>query len=200
MRISGAAIGGGELSNSKKAAIKRQIRKLEKKRDEILEKLGVKTSSKKQDSPGISTGVLRLNTAGSDGQASASTPQSGGDGVESGSAAPQANTFFGNSQDIGSALRELSNGSSSSSATNESEIPEDPKELMKLLQLIIMQIATLRQQLGDDSLEPVEMDQEEAATLAAAGMEAREADKAAESVAALPMAEMTAEGHLDGYA
>lgn len=201
MRISGASVGGGEISGSRKASIERQIKKLEKKRDEILEKLGAKKSSKKQDSAELSTGNLRVNSAGSDGQGSASTPQIGGSDAESGVAAPRSDVFSDKSLDMGQALHDMSKKLSSSSAADGAATAEDPKELMKQLQLIEMQIMALRQQINDDSSEALEVDTEEAAAAAMSGMEAREANRSTDSAAAtsLPEVSVSADGHVDGY-
>lgn len=205
MRISGAAIGGGELTGSRKASIERQIKKLEEKRDEILEKLGAKKSKKSsqaQEPAGVSGGTLHVGATGSAGQGGVAAPQSGE------GAAAQPDTSSGNAQNIGQILHAASQKLSSASSAIPSDASEDPKELMKQLQLIEVQIMALRQQLDEGSSEAIELDPDEAAALATAGMEAREAVRSTGSDAArpdaalpaLPTVESTPGGHIDGYA
>lgn len=198
MRVSGTASGGGEISGSQKAAIKRQIRKLEEKRDEILEKLGLKKPSKKQDTGNVSGGTWTVNSTGSIGQESAATSQNGESGIEVDMAAPSVETAPGGAQDVGKVLRGLAQKVSSSS--DSMELSEDREELVAQLKAIEMQIMALRKQINDDSFEAPEVDIEKAADLAASGMMAREVGRATESTTTPPSVEVTNMGNVDGYA
>jgi len=208
MRISGTPGGGNNCSSSQKAAIKKQIEKLEARRDKILEKLGLKESSKKNSSTKASNGVVRVNIPSSGEQGTVSAPQLGRDGTESGEAVPQPVSVSVGTQDIGKALREMPSKMSSSS--DDFTLSDEPKELLKELAAIEAQIASLRQQIDDNSTKPLEVDIEKAARLAASGMSAREADKkmatdaSAPTVEGLPEisvpeVEVTNEGRVDGY-
>lgn len=198
MRISGAAMGGGDLSGSQKAAIRRQIRKLEERRDEILEKLGVKKPSKKQDTAGAPTGTLHVSVAGAGAQANISTPQAG-DGIASSKAISAPTEIVSESvQGMGKTLRDMSKEIVDSSSVD-AGASEDKEVLLKQLQQIQMQIANLQQQLGEGSAEAMEVDPEQAAALAASGMVAGEAARTIENAPSLPVPEVTSEGRVDGY-
>ena len=150
-----------------------------------------KTSDTK--TPDISSGTMRIASSGSD-------SQERGEPVSTTTDTPQSRVASVGTQDLGQALRQLSQALTPEPDT--SDLAEDPKEILKQLQLIEMQLMTLRQQLDEDMplpLEP-EANDKDAASLAVAGMQAREAREAAESAAAFPPPEVTSEGHVDGYA
>ena len=198
MRISDAASGGGDVSGSQKAAIKRQIRRLEEKRDEILEKLGLKKPSKKQDTGNISGGTLTANPIRSIGQQDAVVSQTDENGIETGAVTSSADIVTGGAQEVGKALRGLAQEVYSSSGGM--DLSEDREELVAQLKAIEMQIMALRKQINDDSFEVPEVDKEKASDLAASGMMAREASRMTESVATPPAVEVSGTGSVDGYA
>lgn len=198
MRIAESSSGGGDVSSSQKAAIKRQIRKLEEKRDEILEKLGLKKPSKKQDAGNISGGTWAVASTNSVTQENATTSQNSESGIEVSAVASPAEMTPSSVQDVGNALRGLAQNVASSS--DSAGLSEDKEELAAQLQAIEMQIMALRKQINDSSFDVPEVDVEKAAELAASGMMAREAGRATESVAPPPAVEVTPTGNVDGYA
>lgn len=140
--------GGGGHSN--RASIERQIRRLEEKKRELMEKLGGGGGGGgDQDAAELSRGTLAVG-----GQSSSVQGESLG-------------------ASLGQAIRNFSQ-----SLAEPPEMPDgdenDPKEIMKKIQLIDMQIMMLRRQLGDDGslgLEPLENDADNAAAMATAGIE-----------------------------
>lgn len=191
MRVSMAVNGVPVVSGSRKAMLQRQIRRLEQKRDELLEKLGANKTSE-TSTPELPSGTVRVNTSRLIGQEA-------GTSFESGTGMSQPDASFSGTWDFGKALRELADGMSE--GMDSALPPEDSKEVLKQLQLIEMQIMTLRQQLGDDAPAPSVPEAEgDAAAIALSGMETREALKMAESAASLPPAGVMDNGHVDGYA
>jgi hypothetical protein len=84
------------------------------------------------------------------------------------------------------------------------EMEEDPKEILKRVMMLEMQISMLRQQLEDDELPAVEteeVDKDQLASILSMAANAQTANALASSAdAALPSAEVSVDGHVDGYA
>lgn len=182
MTISSVTRGGAAQSASRKAAIMRQIRKLEKKRDELLEKLSGDSGGKSApatSAPGTVTMQQKSQTPG-----------------ENGSADADALSVDNQARSLSQAMQNLR--SSLSSGAETPEPPEDPKEILKKIQMIEMQIMVLRQQLDEDDMGAVdaerqnEKNQENAAALF---------EQAAETIVGNQMAALQGVGEqVDAYA
>lgn len=174
---------GGAAGNGRKANILRQIRRLEAKRDELIKKLTGDGESKSEP-----VGQVQGTVTIGGGQAAGKT--------DAASDASQGSS--GAAIDPGQVLRDLSAAISSGQggAGSVPEMEEDPEQILKQIEMISMQILMLQRQLGDD------------ATLSLAASpdaEEQEASKAGTEALsklvsdALPMPEVEAGGHVDGY-
>lgn len=186
----------GSGGNPRKANIEKQIRRLEAKMAKLLEKLTNKGESSSQSAStdlAQASVVLNQQTIGSQG---AGADASSGN---AGSATGAASAAGASGQDMGQILRDLAASFSSGGGQEASfELEEDPEEILKQVQLIQMQIAMLRQQLGDDAMSILSgMDEggEDAETVFG---EAAAKLQAAVAASELPSAEV-ANGHVDGY-
>lgn len=187
----------GSGSNPRKANIEKQIRRLEAKMAKLLEKLTNKEDSSSQNvSADLAQASVVLHRQATGSQGAGGDASSG----NADSATNAASSSAAGGQDTGQILRNLGTSFSSGGGQEASfELEEDPEEILKQIQLIQMQIAMLRQQLGDDAMTVLSgMDEgnEDAETVFG---EAAAKLQAAVAAAELPSAEV-ANGHVDGYA
>lgn len=189
MRISSLMVGGGaSLNAGQKNQIKAQIRKLEKRKDELLEKLGLSTKS--SGSGFGSPSVLKALAS-----SSFSLPAAGSGGDEE-----SESSTASASRDLSASFQQFRQTLQTDSSAAIPEESEDPKEIMKQIMSIDMLLMTLRQQLGEEytSKNEEEEDEEGAGT----GHVALGGDAApAEAAPAVEVPVVQAgDGHVDGYA
>lgn len=141
MRISSSS--GMQRSSSnpgKKAALRKQIRKLEKEKKEIMKKLGMGDGMKSEN---IVKGAVAINEQTKSVQASEA------------SAGQQATVSTGESGSVTIQAPSTpilqQNNAPAPAAEGGAAAKEDPKELMKKFVLLEMQIMELKKQLGEDS-------------------------------------------------
>ena len=197
MHVTSRTVVSGGSGNARKAGIEKQIKRLEKKKRELIKKLSGKGESAKQPE-GVSRGTMAVSAPQT--AASAQTPVAmPGASDQTTPAVPAlptpapASTDFAG--DVAQTLRDFQASSSSGSAFP--EIEEDPEDIMKQIQLIEMQIMQLRQQLGDDAMTVMSMSSEDGQEQSADDLFSAFAGRTEE--AAKPTVEV-ADGHVDGYA
>lgn len=193
MNISTATKARGSAGTHNKASIEKQIRRLEKKREELYRKLtGNKGSEESTAQAPQGTPVVNSQKVSGQG---AGVPLMGAQTGDAASAAASggdsSSSFMQNLQDLQSSL---------SSSQSPLEIEEDPEDILKQIQLVEMQIMTLRQRLGEDSMLTLvagdEVDKEDLASTALSMATAKASQ--AEAIS-LPSPEVDAGGHVDGY-
>lgn len=185
MRISSLTVGGGaSLSNGQKNQIKKQIRDLEKRKDELLKKLGVSTggsgSGMSFSSASIAAGSFALAKSGA--------------GDEGESASSPVSAFREMSASFQQFRQSLKTDNSDAVPTEN----EDPKEIIKQIMSIDMLLITLRQQLGEEYTSRGEDDEEEEG--GHGQLAAEEAAPTDSTPAAEAPAVQVGDGHVDGYA
>lgn len=213
MRISSASGGVGGASGSRRAIIEKQIRRLEEKKKVLMKKLNQKSGSSGDSAPTATLGqaTVRINNQSIAGQggggvvavpaatANDQTASSGTGAVAnppvSMPSVPVDNSLQSVTDNLHALRQALSSGQEGGDGL---EFAEDPEDIMKQIQLLDLQIMTLRQQLGDDSMLSLAMMPEdgetslaELADMVSGAISARTAE--------LPEATVT-EGHVDGYA
>ncbi|MCC8191294.1 MAG: hypothetical protein LIP77_11795 [Planctomycetes bacterium] len=175
MQITTTSVNVGAGGDSRKAAILRQIRNLEKQKAELVKRLGELGKSYADAASAVpamagDTGTVRIN----------GTSVAGGDSFAAaagGSPAAMLTFIQGDNQ-------------SSAGVMDFAEM-DDPKEIAKLIQLIDLQIMNLQRQLGDDALHVLTAAREDEP---AALSDARLTTHLTESVLA-----PQADSHLDRY-
>lgn len=199
MNVSSTTMVSGATGNPRKAAILKQIRNLEAKKQELLEKMkGGSGSSGSTSAAGTSQGTYTVNA----GKTGGDTTGADSVGFASETSAMASSLVAGGGIDVQSIGQNLQDFKASlgAGAGGVPEIKEDPKDIMKRIQLIELQIMTLRQQLGDDAQTVLSMedDSESEGEKAVADFVSGLLGGAAGD-ASLPAVEVTADGHVDGY-
>lgn len=199
MQITTSTHVSASSGNPRKASIMRQIKRLEKKRNELLEKLGMGKESREASTDSFQGTPTVNNTATASRSVELHLPGAQtkpADGSRDAIAAVPAAAPASGGGNSGSLFHNLQNAASSGEDSLEA-LEEDPREILKQIQLIEMQISMLRQQLGDDArtlLEAVTDEKDEdPADLAATALAASIEEKLAPAVEVV-------DGRVDGYA
>lgn len=192
MQVTSSTRVSGATGNPRKAAILRQIRRLEEKKQELMDKLSGNGESSASSS-GQTPGFAKVNHQ---------PVSSEGPGLHSGASGDDGtgDTFAGQGSgvlDLGEVLGGVASGVSSSASFP--EVKEEPKEILKRIQLIELQIMTLRQQLGNDAMITLEVVDEKEDT-SAADLAASLFSTPGEGMEAGQPAAEVVDGHVDGYA
>lgn len=181
----------------RKDNVMRQIKKLEAERRRLQKRLAKAAQSAGDGGDGGSSGGGTVSAAAGTSEtvaAPVAASQQQGDGSSNTAAAAAQ----GKSASVSAALQQLAQFSRNLSSSAEEEDTEEnlsPKEIMKLLQLVELQIATLQQQLGEDAIlqvgvEGLDDDRKPGAA----------PDGSAAGVEAALEPPVVQDGHVDGYA
>lgn len=191
----------GTSGDPLKANIQKQIRRLEKKKVQLMKKLNKSGDTGGTASMDLAKASVSVAAPQASGQsaAAATLPAASGDGsgAQAQAASQVAAAGASRNNEIAQALRELQTSMSSSQSVPELE--EDPKDIMKQIQLLDMQIMLLRQQLEDDDGTTVLANLDDEDEDDSQNPLAQFLPQAGGAEAALPTAEVV-EGHVDGYA
>lgn len=206
MQISTTTI-ASDSGNPRSANILRQIRRLEEKKAELMKKLTKSQESGEKPAADLGRAGMRMGDQSIAGQtaglhtpgqtAGAALPGTGADSGESvpDAAAPAPS---GGVLNLGEVLRSVGSAMSSGQGGSDDFAGafEQPKDIMKRIQMLDMQIMMLRQQLGEDAMSVLaanpDADKDASEFIDPSLLHAASAE--------LPEPVVTAEGHVDGYA
>lgn len=206
MRVtSSVKFGSGAGSGGEKAGIKRQIRKLEEKRNEYLEKLA---KLGKRQSEAVDSVSIGKSSGASGGAVASAQMMIGGTGEVVSASSDERNVTHDVAHNVPSkdmyrlqALGSILSGENAGGASADAfEVEMTLEELMEMIEVLTIQITMLMQQLEDGSTMEMEIAvDEEDADAGGEGVEEL-GGEATSDAPALPEASVDAEGHVDGYA
>lgn len=198
-------VAGGAARDPRQAMILKQIRKLEAERRKLQKELseaagtpeGLGAAQQGQAAIAVNAqagAVMEQSTAPGDGIGG--SPNAAGIPVSTPSPASVSANM--------AVVRAMSGGLSGSGGTGGSSeasaYKRSPEDIMKLIQLVTMQIMTLQEQLGQDATQvmTISMDDEEAEEGEAPGVPMPVLSQIAEPLAPVPSPAVV-DGHVDGY-